>query len=92
MNKRLHAVVRGRVQMVGFRQFVIDRAQRLALTGWVRNDEAGDGVEVVAEGPEERLRELEASLREGPRLAHIDSVETEWAHELEGYDRFDARW
>jgi acylphosphatase len=92
MNKRLHAVVRGRVQMVGFRQFIIERAQRLGLTGWVRNDDAGNGVELVAEGPEERLRELEAALRQGPRSARVERVDAAWSEQLEGFGAFEVRW
>ena len=92
MNKRLHAIVRGRVQMVGFRFFVVDEAQALGLAGWVRNDDAGGTVEVVAEGPEERLRRLEAALSEGPRLARVDDVDARWSDELEGHQGFEARW
>jgi len=46
---RLHAFVKGRVQGVGFRYFVLQSVEGLDLTGWVRN--LYDGlVEVVAEG------------------------------------------
>ncbi len=92
MSKRLHAIVRGRVQMVGFRYFVVEEARALGLTGWVRNGAGGETVEVVAEGDEDRLRRLEAALREGPRLAHVDAVETDWSDTLEGYSSFEMRW
>ena len=91
MRRRLHAIVSGHVQMVGFRFFVVDEAQRLGLAGWVRNGEDGRTVEVVAEGPEERLRELEASLREGPRHARVDAVSASWSDALEGCTEFDVR-
>ncbi len=92
MNKRLHAVVRGQVQMVGFRFFVVDEAQALGLTGWVRNGDDGRTVEVVAEGPQERLERLEAALRKGPRHAQVEAVDVRWSDVLEGHQRFEVRW
>lgn len=75
---RLHAIVEGRVQGVGFRAFVIDWAYNLGLTGWVRNrwDET---VEVVAEGSREQLERLETALQRGPSMADISSVKVEWS-------------
>jgi acylphosphatase len=68
--------VSGRVQGVGYRYFVLQEAERRSLTGFTRN--LADGtVEVVAEGPDERLRDLEARLREGSAFSHVDSVEAE---------------
>lgn len=90
--RRLHAVVRGHVQMVGFRYFVEAQADRLGLTGWVRNGDDGRSVEVVAEGPEPTLRQLEDALREGPRSAHVDGVETSWSDALEDHRGFQVRW
>ena len=92
MNKHLHAIVRGRVQMVGFRYFVADQAQALHLTGWVRNGDGGATVEVVAEGEEARLRELEAALRRGPSHARVDGVDAGWSDALEGFTDFQVRF
>ena len=78
--------------MVGFRYFVADEARRLGLTGWVRNGDDGETVEVVAEGPEEALRQLEATLREGPRMARVDAVDARWSDSLAGHDGFEVRW
>jgi len=71
---RLHVVVRGRVQGVGFRYFVQEAARALDLAGWVRN--AVDGsVEVEAEGTDGDLAKLRATLGDGPRGARVESVE-----------------
>ena len=78
--------------MVGFRYFVVEEARALDLTGWVRNGEDGETVEVVAEGREERLRRLEAALQQGPRHARIETVDARWSDTLEGYDGFKVRW
>src|SRR5687767_612845 len=47
--RRLHAVVSGRVQGVGYRATAQDEARALGLGGWVRNRADGT-VEVDAEG------------------------------------------
>jgi acylphosphatase len=75
----LRALVRGRVQGVGFRFFVEAQAVALGLTGFVRNLRNGTAVEVVAEGAMPELEMLLASLRQGPPLAHIERVDVSWA-------------
>jgi acylphosphatase len=75
---RLVAVVQGRVQGVGFRYFVIDRALELRLTGVCRNLRNGD-VEVVAEGEQGALEALLASLHAGPRMAYVEKVHAVWS-------------
>lgn len=74
---RLHAVVEGRVQGVGFRNFVIAQAGRLDLTGWVRNTSEGH-VEVTAEGPRADLEKLLAALYQGPRSAYVIEISYDW--------------
>lgn len=75
---RLHGIVFGRVQGVGFRMFVRARARSLGLSGWVRNQEDGRSVELVAEGPRDRLDRLRALCAMGPPGALVDDVEWEW--------------
>ena len=71
---RLEATVRGRVQGVGYRYFVIRRAHELGLSGWVAN--VADGtVQLVAEGPPDALDRLERELLNGPTGAIVDAVD-----------------
>ena len=86
--KALRAVVRGMVQAVGFRQFVLIRARSLGLRGYVRNGDDGCSVEVVAEGPVAVLEELLQHLRRGPFLSRVDEVEVSWSEEPGNYDSF----
>lgn len=74
---RLNAVVRGDVQGVGFRYFVLERVRGGGLRGWVRNGRDGS-VEVVAEGPRPVLEALLGELRRGPRSAAVSEVEVDW--------------
>ena len=71
--QRLDASVRGRVQGVGFRFFVLREAAYLDLSGYVANERDGS-VHVVAEGPAEVLDELLDRLREGPPASIVDRV------------------
>ena len=69
-----HVVVHGRVQGVGFRAFVEDAAERLALEGWVRNRRDGS-VEAVFAGSDQAVAEAIAACRKGPRSAMVDAVD-----------------
>ncbi len=75
--ERLHAVVEGRVQGVGFRYFVRENAAALGLNGWVRN-RWDDKVELTAEGSREQLERLLVFIQRGPRTAFVSRVETDW--------------
>jgi acylphosphatase len=67
-------LVRGVVQGVGFRWFVLREAHRLDVRGWVSNLPDGS-VEVVAEGPVGSLAELQQALVRGPGAAEVSGVE-----------------
>ncbi len=77
MKKRLHAVVSGNVQGVGFRYFVLYTAEQFSLAGFVRNTE-DDCVEVVAEGEEQKLKEFLELLQRGPSYALVKKVSANW--------------
>ncbi len=84
-------VIRGRVQGVGFRWFVMREAERLKLGGYVTNLPDGS-VEVVSEGPEASLEMLEQHLRHGPSHARVDDVaRLQVPSELEIPRSFDIR-
>lgn len=90
MNKRLHAVVSGRVQGVGYRSFVETRAMVLDLTGWVRNLYSGE-VELVAEGPEPALVALLAYLESGPPTSRVTDIQVDWSPAADEFPSFDVR-
>ena len=68
------AVFRGRVQGVGFRDFVQRQANRAAVEGWVRN-RADGSVEAVFSGPAVDVDAVIAACRRGPRSGRVDSVD-----------------
>jgi acylphosphatase len=87
---RLHAIVDGSVQGVGFRMFVKDLARTLKLTGWVRNKFDGR-VEVLAEGTHADLERLIDKLRTGPRSAFVSEFQKEWQPATGEFSSFDIR-
>jgi acylphosphatase len=88
--KRVHLFVSGRVQGVFFRAHTRDLAQKLGLSGFVRNLPDGR-VEVVAEGPEEKLQELIEFCHRGPPLAHVTNVEIHWEEPTGEFRGFSVR-
>ncbi len=89
--QRMRAVVRGRVQGVGFRFFAAAAARRLDLRGQVRNLPDRSGVEVVAEGERPALDDLVRALRQGPPLAEVESVNVAWCPATGGLPNFTIR-
>ena len=89
--QELHAIVRGIVQGVGFRYFVVRKALSLGLRGYTRNNDNGD-VEVVAQGPRPALERLLALLHQGPSAADVYEVQTTWRKPTEHFSGFHVRY
>lgn len=88
--RRLDAVVRGRVQGVGYRVFVLRAAMDLGLGGWVANLPDG-AVHCVAEGELASLERLVEQLRQGPAAALVDQVLTAWPPPTGEFSDFSLR-
>ena len=73
-DKRYKILVSGFVQGVGYRRWVKDWADKLGLKGWVKNTLDGK-VEILVEGPENKIQELLEKCKEGPSLAKVEKVE-----------------
>jgi acylphosphatase len=86
--ERLHGVVHGDVQGVGFRWFLMREAQLLGLTGWVRNLDDGT-VEFVAEGSRPDLERLKGAAERGPETAQVERVDGRWSAAAGGLEGFD---
>ena len=78
MRKGIYIRVQGVVQGVGFRASTYYKARELGLSGYVRNLPSGDEVEIVAEGEEERLKELLEWAKKGPPGALVRKIEYEF--------------
>jgi acylphosphatase len=87
-NVRVHLIIEGRVQGVWFRDSTCKEALSLGLSGWVKNRRDG-GVEVVAEGSEDKIKSLVAWCHHGPPAASVSRVHKtleEWLGEFTSFD------
>ncbi|MDD2877006.1 MAG: acylphosphatase [Acidiphilium sp.] len=71
-------VLSGRVQGVGFRDWMAIRARRLGLAGWVRNRRDGT-VEALIAGDAPAIEELLRACRLGPPGADVNQIAEEFA-------------
>lgn len=74
---RVRLRIEGSVQGVFFRASAEAQANRLGVTGWVRNRPDG-AVELLAEGEKKKIDDLVAWCRHGPRGARVENVRAEW--------------
>lgn len=85
---QLHCHIKGRVQGVGFRYFVMDEAESRSLSGWVRNSENGE-VETVLCGEKSSIETILPVLHQGPPLARVIRIDFEWEEpdpDLKGFE------
>ena len=90
MSERLtrRLVIRGRVQGVWFRESMRGEAERLGVTGWVRN-RADGSVEAMVHGSAPALEAIVRWAERGPEAAQVSAVEVT---EAEGrFERFEKR-
>jgi len=69
----MHLLISGRVQGVGYRESMVHQAQRLGVSGWVRNRRDGD-VEAVVDGAQASLQAMIAWAHRGPPSARVTAV------------------
>ncbi len=74
--ERVYATVSGRVQGVSFRDSTRQEAEKLGLTGWVRNTEDGK-VEAIFEGDPDAVNRMVEWCKSGPSSADVEDVSIE---------------
>ena len=89
--KRIHAIVKGKVQGVSYREFTRREAESLGVSGFTRNLRDGN-VEIVAEGEEKKLKEFEKKFRKGPLMAFVSEVELKEEPATGEFEGFDLRF
>ncbi|WP_054842290.1 acylphosphatase [Vulcanisaeta distributa] len=89
--KRVHVLVKGLVQGVGFRAFVRRNAKRLGVKGFVRNLPDGFTVEIVAEGPDDAVDQLISIVSKGgpPGGAVVEDVDVEYEEPRNEFSDFE---
>lgn len=85
--KKINARIHGIVQNVGFRNFVRKNAEKLGVTGWVKNNLDGT-VEAVFEGEDTAVSEIVEKCKQGPLLAIVDKVDIREEDPKKEFDEF----
>jgi len=88
---RAHVVVQGLVQGVWFRASTKDEANRIGVTGWVRNLPDGS-VEAVFEGERLKVEEIVGWCHRGPSGARVSKVDIDWEPYKKEFGHFDIRY
>jgi acylphosphatase len=83
-----HLLIQGLVQGVGFRQYMVFKAQQLGISGWVRNRSDGS-VEAVVQGTEDTVAAIIECAQRGPRASQVSGVTVS---EVEGNENFGGRF
>jgi acylphosphatase len=88
---RAQVIVHGLVQGVWFRASTKDEADRLGVTGWVRNLPGGS-VEALFEGPKKKVEEIVGWCHRGPAGAKVRSVDIVWEPFTHEFHHFEIRY
>jgi len=72
--KAVKVIIYGKVQGVGFRNFVFLHAKRLNIKGYVKNNPDGT-VEAVFEGDENNINKMIKLCKRGPERARVDKID-----------------
>lgn len=83
--------ITGRVQGVGFRQFVKDKANDFDISGWVKNMPDGS-VFVKAEGEEKDMEPFIDHLKRGPSMGRVDNLSKEKFDSKNDFSEFQIRY
>ncbi len=72
--KAVKVIIYGKVQGVGFRNFVFLHAKKLNIKGYVKNNPDGT-VEAVFEGDENSINKMIELCKKGPERARVDKID-----------------
>ena len=95
MTDKLTISVTGRVTMVGYRAFVAKKAQKLKLTGWVRNVKENffflhGEVDAYFEGDKATLEQILAECKRGPLGSGVRQVKVKWGRGKKVFGSFEV--
>ncbi|MBH59023.1 MAG: acylphosphatase [Thaumarchaeota archaeon] len=88
MNKIARLIITGKVQGVGFRAFVRNRAMKNNVTGWVKNHDDGS-VEALFYGSQENIDKLIDITRRGTPWSQVSDVLVTYPDDNNEYSLFE---
>lgn len=86
--KQVHLIISGRVQGVLFRSNTKNQADKLEITGWVKNLPNGS-VEITAQGKRETLDNLISWCKAGPLFAKVEKLKVKWQKPSDFFQTFE---
>ncbi|MBA4406477.1 acylphosphatase [bacterium] len=89
--KRAEILVNGLVQGVGFRYFVVRRAEELGLRGYTKNIFSGE-VYTVVEGERAIIEDFYDKIKIGPLHAHVKNASIKWSESKNEFTQFEVRY
>lgn len=90
-NVRVNIIASGLVQGVCYRYHALENAERLGLSGWVKNLPTGQ-VEAEAEGDRSAVEALIKAMKIGPCNAHVSDLKLEWMEPIGDASGFHVRY
>lgn len=87
MFSEIYCVLKGKVQRVGFRDYIEGYAKGQGVFGWVKNNTDGS-VELVIQGTPDQLKECIEVLNQGTPLARVESLSVDWRTPAKQFDEF----
>lgn len=89
--KRARIVISGKVMGVYYRAFAETAARAYGITGFVRNTPQEE-VEIVAEGPIDKMARFIKDIKKGPETAKVEHVDVKWETATGEFDGFEVRY
>lgn len=89
--KRAKIIVRGLVQGVGYRYFIMRHAENLNLNGYTQNLFTGEVLTEV-EGDAGLINEFIKQLKIGPSKSHVVNCDVNWSENKNEFKRFEVRY
>ena len=83
---RVHILVHGKVHGVFFRDYTKKTADKMGITGWVKNTD--NAVEIIGEGDKTKLREFILECQKGSPLAKVEKLDYKLEDYTGKFDRF----
>jgi len=88
---RAHVIISGRVQGVFFRMNTVRAAERIGVTGWVRNKRDGT-VEALFEGKEDQVNAVLVWCRAGDPPARVSDLQVGWKPPTGEFNNFSVTY
>ncbi len=87
MFSEIHCIAKGKVQGVGYRDFIDRYTRDNSLFGWIKNNRDGS-VEMVIQGTPDELKDCIEVINQGSLLARVDSLSVDWGTPEKQFDDF----